>query len=246
MVIRWLFTMFSTGPVYVNLTDELIIGSLTIFIVLNMSVVQMAYFLIQRWRISTAEMERFRKESAEARFETLRSQVNPHFLFNSLTTLSSLIYRDPEKAGIFVRELSDVYRYLLDKREMELVTLDEELTFIRAYINLISLRFEDNLNVTLDIPVNLHERMIAPITLQLLVENAVKHNVISRSKPLSVYIYADTGYIIVSNDLQRKEMLRQPSGMGLENIRKRYAFLTTREVIILNDEKTFTVKIPLI
>jgi two-component system LytT family sensor kinase len=244
---RWLFTSLFMQVTYVNFTDEMIIAVFSVFIALNITIIQMGYFLLARWRVSTAEMERFRKENAEARFETLRSQVNPHFLFNSLTTLSSLIYRDPDKAGTFVRELSDVYRYLLDKRETELVTVGEEIAFIRSYLNLVGLRFEDNLHIHLDIPVHLMDRMIAPITLQLLVENAVKHNVISKTKPLSVGIYAEKDdYIVVSNNLQKKEMLRHSPGMGLENIKKRYGFLTRREIIIVNDEKTFTVKIPLI
>jgi sensor histidine kinase YesM len=245
--VRWLFTVLFLNVTYVKLADEIIISAFALFIAFNILLAQMGYFLLNRWRFSLVELEKFKKENAEARFETLRSQVNPHFLFNSLNTLSSLIYRDQEKAGMFVRELSDVYRYILDKRDTELVTLNEELAFVRSYINLLRLRFEENLQIDLDIPDHFRTRLIAPITLQLLVENAVKHNVISKGKPLSVRIYTENdGYVVVSNNLQIKEVTSSSSAMGLENIRKRYSFLSDKALQIHKDENTFLVRIPLI
>ncbi|MCX6235429.1 MAG: histidine kinase [Bacteroidetes bacterium] len=245
--IRWLYIILFLHFTYARLLDELIYAGFAAFMAINILLVQMSYFLLERWRLSLAEVERFRKENAEVRFETLRSQVNPHFLFNSLNTLSSLIYRDQDKAGTFVRELSDVYRYILDKRDTELITLNEELVFVRSYINLLRLRFEENIQITLDIPDHLLQRSIAPITLQLLIENAVKHNVVSKRSPLSVKIWTENDeYLVISNNLQEKETAAPSSGMGLDNIRKRYIYLTNKMLNIIKEDETFTVKVPLI
>lgn len=244
--LRWAYLLIQNNYTFVAIVDELIIMALVAVIVTVITGVELSIYLLEKWRFSLAELERFKKENAEFQFESLRSQVNPHFLFNSLNTLSSLIYNDQDKAEIFIRELSDVYRYILENRGSELVTFEKELRVARSYLFLLGLRFEKNLEVEWQIETSAETKLIAPLTLQLLIENAVKHNVISRKKPLSLKIETNDNLIIVRNNLQRKEIKEFSSKLGLKNIQSRYAFLTSRIVDIYETESEFVVKIPLI
>lgn len=233
---------------FIQLSDEVLI---TIFYLILLVYIpaftEFAVFLLNRWRISLAEMERYKKENAEYRFETLRTQVNPHFLFNSLNTLSSLMYEDREKATGFIRDLSDVYRYVLENRSRETISLQEEVKFIRSFVYLYQLRFDNKLNVVIEISESVLRRLIAPMTLQLLVENAVKHNVISVKKPLEISVIADeTGYLTIRNNLQKKTTGVVSSEIGLKNIISRYAYLTDKPVEVSETASEFIVKVPLI
>jgi LytS/YehU family sensor histidine kinase len=231
---------------YISLLDEMILVGLILFSILIFTIVDLSIFLLRKWRFSLAELERFKKENAEFRFESLRSQVNPHFLFNSLNTLSSLVYEDQAKAEQFIRELSDVYRYILENRENEVIRLDKELAVAQSYIYLNRIRFGNNLQVKIDIPESSKSLLIAPFTLQLLIENSIKHNVISTKKPLSIMIGQEDNYLVVKNNMQKKEVKEYSSAMGLKNINSRYGFLTDRKVEINENENEFIVKIPLI
>lgn len=197
------------------------------------------------WRQVAINAETHRRESISARYENLKSQVNPHFLFNSLNALTNLVQEDPDKAIKFIKQLADVYRYVLDTRGSEVVPLTEELQFLAAYAYLQQIRFGERLQI--DIRLNGLESMVAPLSLQLLVENAIKHNVISESSPLQIRLYADEDYIVIENNINRKV---SPSGgtpgLGLENIRKRYTFLSERETVVKEDSGRFVVKLPLI
>jgi sensor histidine kinase YesM len=246
IVLRWVLVMIFISFTYVNLFDEIVIAIFVLLVTTAITVVDLSMFLLEKWRFSLAELERFKKENAESQFESLRAQVNPHFLFNSLNTLSALIFQDQTKAASFVRELSDVYRYILENKDRELVTLKKELEIIKSYIYLIILRFEQNLTVDMEIDDKLDEMMIPPLTLQMLVENATKHNVISKKKPLNVKIYSENEYIVVTNNIQKKEMKSYSSKLGLVNISSRYGFLTDRKVEIVENAEEFKVKIPLI
>jgi len=188
------------------------------------------------------------EENIISQFETLKSQVNPHFLFNSLNVLSSLIFIDQEKAAKFVRQLSKVYRYVLDHREMDTISLKEELPFIESYIYLLKTRFDQNLRVEIDIAKDKLQYKVAPMVLQLLVENAIKHNVISKLKPLIVTLStaSNDGFLSVTNNLQLKSSTERSSKIGLTNIRKRYDYLSGKKIEIVNNEESFTVKIPLL
>ncbi len=244
--IRWLVKVIFDNFYYVRVLDEAIVLIMMIMVITAMILVDLWVFLLNKWRFSLVELERFKKENAEFQFESLRSQVNPHFLFNSLNTLSSLIYENQEKAESFIRELSDVYRYILENRGKELLTLREELAVARSYIYLAQLRFDKNLIVRLDISSDYDTKKIAPLSLQLLVENAVKHNVISKRKPLFVDIFVEGKFLIVKNNLQKKVSKEYSSQLGLKNIQSRYAFLTEDKMEILESETEFVVKIPLI
>ena len=201
-------------------------------------------FLLQ-WRKSAVDAERYQKESMTATYESLKSQVNPHFLFNSLNVLTNLVYEDQDKAAKFIKQLSEVYRYVLDTRDKELVPLAEELHFLKAYAYLQSIRFGDKLKVEID--VTLEKALVAPLALQMLVENAVKHNEISVDRPLTIRLYNDAQYLIVENTLQRKAATGEiSSGLGLENIARRYQFLSNVPVQVSEAGERFIVKLPII
>jgi len=243
---RWVISLFFDPIVYIRLLDEMILISLISFTIFILTVLELSINLLTSWRFSLAELERFKKENAEIRFESLRSQLNPHFLFNSLNTLSSLVYENQENAGLFIRKLSDVYRYILDNRDHDLISIRKELDFAQSYIYLIQLRFESNLVVKNNTQ-NANEKLrIAPLTLQLLIENAVKHNVISKKEPLRIDIEIVNDVLIVKNKLQRKKVKENSNKMGLANIRSRYDFLTNRIVEVSAENNEFIVKIPLL
>jgi len=232
---------------FIQLSDEAVkLIYYLLLLVIAPAFIEFAVFLLNRWRTSLAEMEKYKKENAEYRFETLRTQVNPHFLFNSLNTLSSLVYEDREKAAGFIRDLSDVYRYVLENRSRETIVLKEEIRFIKSFVYLYQLRFDNKLNVEINIADTLLEKLVAPMTLQLLVENAVKHNIVSTLKPLSISITTDVNdYLIVENNLQKKTGVVS-SEIGLKNISSRYAFLTRKPVEVIETESEFIVKVPLL
>jgi two-component system, LytTR family, sensor kinase len=247
-LLSYLINLFIVNPIFIKLSDEVLKTVFYLILLVQIpAFIEFAVFLLNRWRTGLAEMEKYKKENAEYRFETLRTQVNPHFLFNSLNTLSSLVYEDRDKAAGFIRDLSDVYRYVLDNRNHETILLSEEIRFIKSFVYLYQLRFDNKLDVEINISENVMDTLIAPMTLQLLVENAIKHNVISVKKPLKITISSDPdGYITVSNNLQKKLNEVASSEIGLKNISSRYAYLTSKAVVISETGSEFIVKVPLI
>lgn len=201
-------------------------------------------FLIS-WRDLAVAHEQLKAESIASRLASLKAQVNPHFLFNSLNVLSGLVYRDADLSAQFIKKLSEVYRYVLDRQEDELVPIKEEIEFVNAVIFLQRIRFGAHLHVAQEIPED-RRFLVAPLALQMLIENAIKHNVISAAQPLYIRIFLEGDYLIVSNNLQPKKNLSESLGIGLENIKKRYHFLTNRPVIISEENEHFTVKLPII
>lgn len=197
------------------------------------------------WRKAELERAKFVKESTEARYENLKSQVNPHFLFNSLNALTNLVYEDQDKAVKFIKQLSEVYRYVLDTREREVVSLRDELTFLKSYLYLQEIRFGDKLRIHNNL--NATDGQVAPLALQMLIENAIKHNVISRDEPLDVFLFEEDGFLVVKNRIQKKQMSGEPSsGLGLENISRRYEFLTNQKVSWREENGSFIVRIPIL
>ena len=187
-----------------------------------------------------------KEENIKSQFETLKNQVNPHFLFNSLNVLSSLIHIDRKAASRFVRQMSKVYRYVLDYKDKETVTLEVEMEFLDSYFFLLNTRFGDNLKVVKDISIKQVNKRIAPMSLQMLIENAIKHNIVSKNRPLSIELFIEDDWLVIRNNLQLKSSVELSSGIGLQNIKKRYEFLTSLKVIIEESADYFTVKIPLI
>ena len=184
--------------------------------------------------------------TANAKFESLKNQIDPHFLFNSLNVLSSLIEENPDNAQRFTISLSKIYRYVLEQKDKELVSVEEELAFAKTYMNLLKMRFENSLFYELPTTAISAEAKVVPLSLQLLLENTVKHNVVSEQRPLHIRIYVEGDYLAIQNDYQKKEVLQERQGVGLQNIVNRYAIITNRKVLIIQNEKTFTVKIPLL
>lgn len=236
----------SSDSYFAVIKDEIIIMVSIIIITLLFNLVELGLFLLFKWRFSLAEIERFKKENAEFHFEMLRNQINPHFLFNSLNTLSSLMYQNVDTAANYIRRLSQVYRYVLENRQKDLIVLEKEMQFIEAYKYLFELRFADKLTFNIEAYDEKKDYLIAPMTLQMLVENAVKHNVISSKNPLTISIICKDNFVSVSNNYQPKTLESYSSGMGLQNIQNQYAYLTDRLIEILNNDKEFRVKIPLL
>lgn len=184
--------------------------------------------------------------TASARFDALKNQLDPHFLFNSLNVLTSLIEEDPDAAQKFTTSLSKVYRYVLEQKNKDLVTVDEELNFARTYVRLLKMRFEDSIVFEIPEKASNPEAKIVPLSLQLLLENAVKHNVVTSSKPLHLKVHEEDGTLVVKNNLQEKQVVKKSSGVGLQNIRQRYSILTDRQVGIEKDREAFSVKLPML
>ena len=184
--------------------------------------------------------------TASAKFESLKNQIDPHFLFNSLNVLSSLIEENPENAQRFTTSLSKIYRYVLEQKDKELVSVEEELAFAKTYMNLLKMRFENSLFYEMPPTTISTEAKVVPLSLQLLLENTVKHNVVSEKRPLHIRIYVEGDYLAVQNEYQKKEVLQERQGVGLQNIINRYGIVTNRKVLIIQKEQTFTVKIPML
>jgi two-component system, LytTR family, sensor kinase len=179
------------------------------------------------------------------KYESLQNQINPHFLFNSFNVLSDLVYEDQGKAVDFIKQLSQLFRYVLDSRDRELVPIREELEFIRAYCYLLKTRFEKKLSIQVEVEAGIYE-LIVPMTLQLLVENCVKHNEISEAQPLRIQIVRNGGYLIVENNLQPKAAGEHSKKTGLSNIKQQYSYFTDQELVVSKGEETFSVKVPVV
>jgi len=203
-------------------------------------------YFYKRLQESKVKEQKVIAGTASAQFDALKNQLDPHFLFNSLNVLTSLIEEDPHSAQKFTTSLSKVYRYVLEQKNKELVTVDEELAFAKTYVNLLKMRFEDS--IVFDFPENSNnpEAKVVPLSLQLLLENAVKHNVVTSNRPLHIKIFEKEGNLIVENNLQPKGVVKKSSGVGLRNIQQRYAILTNRKVEIHKNTNTFFVEIPML
>jgi len=199
----------------------------------------------KNWKKSAVNEEKLKSEKLALEFESLKNQVNPHFLFNSLTALTSLVYKDQDKAAAYIKKLSEVYRYVLEQRHKEVVDLKTELDFINSIFYLYKIRFGKNLTISFEVNPDPDE-MIVPMALQMLVENALKHNEISQEKSLSLKIFKDSDYLVVSNSLNPKNTYVTSSKVGLENIKSRYFYLFKKEVIVIKNVDEFIVKLPII
>ena len=198
------------------------------------------------WKASLIEIEKYKTESLQAQLQNLKNQINPHFLFNNMSVLSSLVYKDQDKAVDFINQLSKVYRYLLDNKDCELVTLEEELIFIESYTYLLQIRFDTNITFKIDIEKNKLQQLIPPMALQILLENAIKHNEISEAMPLTVHIKTIDDMLEVSNNLQLRTQSEPSSKTGLKNINERYKYFTNKTVDVIENNHSFIVRIPLL
>jgi len=204
-------------------------------------------FFFREYRQQWAEAEELRRISTQAQIQLVKSQINPHFLFNNLNVLSGMVIKDNPEANHFIEEFSKVYRYILNNQEKELVELRSELEFIQPYIFLLQKRFGEALTVAINIPDKYQSYHVVPAALQMLIENAIKHNIVSRNKPLHIDIHANGNQtLIVSNNLQLRKTGELSTRIGLQNIRKRYELISGRTIVVSESEKSFEVTLPLL
>jgi two-component system LytT family sensor kinase len=212
--------------------------------VLVVAIYESIYF-INELRKSVIEKEQLKRDTLQAQLNALRIQVNPHFLFNNLNTLSAVIPDNPSQAVDFVQQLSKVYRHILEVKDEQSILLKEELEVLESYAFLMKTRFGENLDISIRVAEEkLHQRIV-PLSLQILMENAIKHNIVSSAKPLHIDISTEEGRLIVKNTLQKKNQSMESTGIGLDNIRNRYRLLGNRVVEVAEGPGSFTVAIPL-
>ena len=224
---------------YVAEVSEIILIALVFF-------VYEGIFYFNKSRLIEIEKNKLEKVTAEQKLNTLKNQVNPHFLFNSLNTLVTLIPEDEDQAIQFVQELSKTYRTILEVRDEKLITISKELEALDSYIYLLKTRFQGKIEISNTIPDAYLSEFVLPISLQILIENAVKHNIVSKSKPLKIDIYVEDDFLVVKNNLQKKNQKFVSTRIGLTNITSRYQFMTDRKVRVEETEQFFKVSLPII
>ncbi|GAB3990046.1 histidine kinase [Spirosoma daeguense] len=205
-----------------------------------------ASHLLKQWQKNALRAAQLEKEKVQVQLDSLKNQISPHFLFNSLSSLDSLIDDNPALARQFLQQLSKVFRYVLQHKEKALVSVDTELTFIKNYVSLLKTRFDGAFIVNCNVDDDALDKQIVPVTLQILIENAIKHNTISEARPLTVTISAHDGYLSITNPVQRKRQVETSNKQGLENIKLLYSYLSTQSVDVVEDETEFCVRLPLL
>ncbi|WP_052123233.1 sensor histidine kinase [Flavobacterium beibuense] len=204
-------------------------------------------FYYRQWRENLLHTERLMRENTEAKYEALRNQIDPHFFFNSLSVLTNLVYKDPDIAADYITQLAKTYRYILDKKFENMVILETELNFLESYLFLINIRHQNSINIEIDLDDDIIKKcLIAPATLQMLFENAIKHTRFSLTSPLFISLKRENNWLIVKNNLCKKQNSEASSGLGLENIKKRYELIGNNSIIICETNDSFIVKIPVI
>lgn len=214
-------------------------------IIIPVSAIYFGVYFLRSWTKSQLEAERLEKESTKAQLQTLRNHLDPHFLFNNLNILSALIDKDAKQSQKYLDKFAEVYRVILQSDKEELVTLSQELEFIDAYLYLVKIRFAELLNVNIEVPSECNHLLLPPLTVQMLLENALKHNIITEDQDLNILISAHDQTLEIRNTLNKKPPPERP-GSGLNNISLRYSYFTDRKVVVSEQDGYFVVKIPLI
>lgn len=237
---QFLLTHLNFGPVMLMFEVRGILVNITFYMFLHL-----LYQSYQNQQVGI-ELERTKSDNLGAQYELLKQQVNPHFLFNSLNTLKYMVESEDDHTVDFILKLSDFYRFTLESRKQDLITLAEELVILDSYVFLLKARFEDGIDLSINISKDKYQSFVPPFTLQLLVENCIKHNIVSLDRPLKIRLYSENDFIIVENRLQLKRTPEASMGMGLENINQRYVHLLDKRIEILATETLFTIKLPII
>ncbi|MDC8002723.1 histidine kinase [Aureisphaera galaxeae] len=205
------------------------------------------YHALYQKRELENKMTALKKEVVTSKYKSLKSQISPHFLFNSLNTLTSLMYEDRDLASDFVSRLASCYRYILDNREEDLVSLEKELGFLDSFMFMMNVRHEGALTIKTNIKVSPVEYLIPTLTLQMLVENAMKHNFYSKEKPMEILVETrGKQRLVVQNTFRKRALEEESTGLGIQNVKNRYAFYTSQEVLVEEKEDVFVVEIPLL
>lgn len=225
--------------------DKVIFYENATLITLFITTIYASTFFFFKWKENLLKAERLEKATLEAKYETLKNQVNPHFLFNSLNTLAGML-DEGSVSQVYVQNLSEFLRYVLQIKDKELVLVREEMDFSRQYSFIQLKRFGGKLSINFIIPENFLSCMVPPLSIQMLIENAIKHNIISKEKPLRIDIYVNSqNSLVVENNLQRKEA-EETTGLGLENIRNRYQYLNKSDILVKETDGKFIVELPLL
>lgn len=221
-----------------------ILGTAFLTLALDFALSFAAYtsVLTKLWKTSIENEEKLKKENLIANYEALKNQVNPHFLFNTLNTLSGIIEKDSKLATGYVKKLSDTFRYVLDQKDKETVKISEELAFIEDFFFLQKMRYGNGLSITISIAQK--DGYIVPMALQIPIENAIKHNIIEDDQPLNIMLNEEEDFYIIINNLQKKKTIQKNSKIGLDNLCKRYELLSEKKVEINENQDSFEVKIP--
>lgn len=217
-----------------------------LWITLIMVTIGHSIYFYNRYQQKKVKESQIVAKTESAKFESLKNQLDPHFLFNSLNVLTSLIGENPKAAEKFTTKLSKVYRYVLEQKDKDLISLEEELKFAKSYMDLLKMRFEDGIDFNIPDTVSNSELKIVPLSLQLLLENAVKHNAITSKNPLKIRIYEENGYLVVENNISPKTSFEKSTKVGLKNINQRYSLITNDKVVITSDNQVFKVRLPLL
>ncbi|PCJ96553.1 MAG: histidine kinase [Flavobacteriaceae bacterium] len=217
-----------------------------LWITLTMVAIGHFIYFYNRYQQKKVKESQIVAKTESAKFESLKNQLDPHFLFNSLNVLTSLIGENPKAAEKFTTKLSKVYRYVLEQKDKDLISLTEELKFAKSYMDLLKMRFEEGIEFTIPDTVSDPELKIVPLSLQLLLENAVKHNAITSGNPLRIKIYEKNGYLLIENNINPKTTLEKSTQVGLKNINQRYGLITNAKVEITSKNQVFMVKLPLL
>jgi len=228
---------------YLETTLNLMLLQIVIIVFIFTIITGIQFF--RMWKEGLLRQESLQRKALELKLEAMKNQVNPHFLFNSLNTLSTLVHKDPDMAVNLISQMSDIYRYVLEQKDNKVVEWRVEKQFVENYISLQQIRFANNIRMRIDTGEN-KDFYVVPLSVQMLVENAIKHNVISSDEPLFIQIYVKGNFLVVKNNLQVKSSLKKSVSIGLENIKIQYEILDNRKVEVLKEEGEFTVKLPLI
>jgi two-component system, LytTR family, sensor kinase len=212
-----------------------------------------AYYFFRQWQQSVEEKAALQVEAAELgkdksimQYHNLRNQVKPHFLFNTFTSLDGLIQTNPDLASEFVRHLSKVYRYVLEHKENEIVSMETEIDFIKHYISLLQIRYNGVLEINMDISSSAKEKGIVMVTLQMLIDNAIKHNALQAESPLKISIWDEDEYLHIRNTKQLRKQIETSNRQGLQQLKELYSYLTKKTVIVHDAEKSFEINLPLL
>lgn len=233
---------YTEDIVWVYVYNILIISVVNIIVV---AIFEALVFFIESDR-AKQKADHLQNELSQIKFEVLKSQINPHFMFNSLNVLSGLMNKDIKKAQIFIDEFSHIYRYVLETIEQPVATVGKELDFTRSYLFLQQIRYGNDLSYTINIPADLLDLLLPPLSLQVVLENATKHNIVNDAKPLRIEIFNEGLYLVIRNNIQPKISKGVSTGLGLKNLIKRYAMISDKEPLFLVETSHYIAKLPLI
>lgn len=240
-------------PPFVNQQFLVVMIVLFCLVIILFNFSFLAAWFFRNWQLSVEEKAKLEVQAAtlerekfNLQYHQLKNQVNPHYLFNTLSSLDGLIHTDPDLASDFIRHMSKVYRYVLRHKENEIVSLEEELEFIGHYIQLLKLRYQEGLKIQLDISEAAKEKGVVMVTLQMLLDNAIKHNIVQNTQPLSILINHAGDYLIVKNNKQVRKQIETSNGTGLAQLKLLYSYLSEKPVLVEEDDQSFILKIPLL